>query len=1659
MSKRNKIEIPADLPDGLGIFHPAVRDWFSAVFPAPTHPQLAGWPAIARGESTLILAPTGTGKTLAAFLWCIHRLMFNAVPAKAERCRVVYISPIKALAVDVERNLRAPLAGIAQAAQRLGAEFHEPAISIRTGDTAPAERARFQRHPADILITTPESLYLLLTSNAREALRSVELVIVDEIHALVPTKRGSHLALSIERLEHLAGGPLQRIGLSATQRPLEEVARFLGGADLTRQKLPQPETATKTTRTKSSSTPAPASEYHGHGPRLSEVPEEALTEFESSAFAPVYRPITIIDASAPKRLELRVEVPVEDMAKLHELDDLPSGPASQGPVRRSIWSAIHPKLLEQIQKHRSTLIFVNSRRLAERISGAINELAGETLVRAHHGSVAVAQRKEIEDRLKLGTLRAIVATSSLELGIDMGAIDLVIQIESPPSVASGMQRVGRASHHVGATSNAIIFPKFRADLVACAAITRAMYQGQVEAVHYPRNPLDVLAQQIVAIVALEDWTVENLFDLVRSAAPYAALTRSIFDSVLDMLSGRYPSDEFAELRPRLTWDRVKNKLTTRQGSRRMAIINGGTIPDRGLYGVFLAGATRGARVGELDEEMVFESRQGDTIILGASTWRIEEISHNQVIVSPAPGEPGRMPFWKGEAAGRPAEFGRKIGEMTRELLHLPRPVAFTKLVEEHSLDTNAAENLLKYLEDQRAATGHIPSDEDIVIEICRDEMGDRRVCVLTPFGRPIHAPWCMAVTAKLQAERGLEVESLWSDDGFVLRVPDSDETIRSEDLLPTPAEFKDLVLRQLGSTALFAAKFREAAGRALLLPKRRPGLRAPLWQQRKRAADLLAVAARYSTFPVLLEAYRECIRDVFDLPAAAAVLASIQRGTIRVTHVESDKPSPFAASLLFSYVANYIYDGDAPLAERRAQALSIDQSQLEELLGDGDLRELLDATALGEIEARLQSLEPEYRARHADGVHDLLLKLGDLSEAEIIARSATPEIGGTIHELTNSRRAIRVRIGGDARFMPVEYASRYRDALGAPLPPSLAEAFLAKSEDPLREILRRYGRTHGPFTTADVAARYALPPGSIETALRVLHGLGKLLEGEFRPGGTHREWCDPEVLQQIRRKSLARLRREIEPAEQRTFARLAARWQGVSVRRRGLEALLDTVENLQGAALLASELEREILPARIADYRNSDLDTVMASGQVVWIGVEQIGDRDGRVALYLAESLPLLLPPQELLGEPDPLSEKAAHLVEFLAKSGASFFSGIHAALGGGFPGEIRDALWELVWSGHITNDTFHPLRDLLRPRESKHERGTTVDGAPGSPEFLRRLRSRTAGGGPAQGRWSLVRRPISLLTESASPGGAQPTSVTQWSANIAQQLLVRHGIVLRETAIAENIPRGYPAIYPALKTMEDSGWVRRGMFVAGLGAAQFAMPGAVDMLRSLRSAPQTPEVLFLAATDPANLYGTLLPWPREDSDDGNIETSGSETAGVTPEGSTGICAGAHFVATGAGPTKKTTAEIRGLVSGAAANSASLPAMSRTRGAGVILINGELTAFFRRQNPAMRVFLPESEPERTRFARELGKKLAEVAIRRQGRRTGLLIGSIDDVPAREHFLARFLEEAGFINTALGFQMRRIRPLALSANEAREAGDSPASDNDADENDPEIAESV
>ncbi|MEP6993640.1 MAG: DEAD/DEAH box helicase, partial [Acidobacteriota bacterium] len=1088
--------------DPLAGFAPAVRDWFRASFAEPTAAQRKGWPSILAGRSTLLLAPTGSGKTLAAFLAGIDRLMFSPEPPPKERCRILYVSPLKALAVDVERNLRAPIAGVAATAQRAGLAYRVPTVAIRSGDTPQAERARIARTPPDILITTPESLYLLLTSRAREIFASLETVIVDEIHALAASKRGAHLFLSLERVEELRAGskPLQRIGLSATQRPLEEIARLLGGGDV-----------------------------KGRG----------------GSWKP--RDVEIVDAGSRKAFALTVEVPVEDMARLAQEEEISSGPAAGAPTRRSIWPSIYPRLVELVRAHRSTMIFVNSRRLAERLAAAINESAGEEIALAHHGSVAREKRQEIEDRLKRGDLPAIVATSSLELGIDMGAVDQVIQIEAPPSIASGIQRIGRAGHTVGEVSRGVIFPKYRGDLLASAAATARMAEGKVEETAYPRNPLDVLAQQIVAIAAsgsrgkaggAEDSVgVEDLYRLVRRAAPFAELPRGSFEGVLDMLSGRYPSDEFAELKPRLTWDRVGGRVRAREGAGRVAVVNAGTIPDRGLYGVFLAGEDprRSLRVGELDEEMVFESRPGDVFVLGASSWRIDQITHDRVIVSPAPGEPGKMPFWHGDRPGRPIEFGEAIGELTRSLAASEDSDAIAKLQSGHGLDPRAAANLIAYLRDQAQATGQVPSDRTIVIERYMDEIGDWRVCVLSPFGARVHAPWATAVTARLKESTGGDVEAIWSDDGMVFRLPESGEAPEASLFIPAADEIEDRVVRALGETSLFAARFRENAARALLLPRRHPGRRSPLWAQRRRAADLLAVAARYGSFPILLETYRECLRDVFDLPGTVEILRRVASRRIRVVTVDSRTPSPFASSLLFSYVSNFIYDGDAPLAERRAQALSVDQAQLRELLGEAELRELLDIGSIEGIEQSLQRLEG-HRVRHADGLHDLLLSLGDLTEEEIRARAAAPDaVPQWLKDLLSERRIIGVKIGGERRIAAAEDAGRLRDGLGVVPPAGLPGAFLEPVADALGDLVSRYARTHGPFRLEQIGERLGIAVGMARLALERLAEQGRVVEGDFLPGGRSREWCDAGVLRAIKRRSLAKLRREVEPVEPAAF--------------------------------------------------------------------------------------------------------------------------------------------------------------------------------------------------------------------------------------------------------------------------------------------------------------------------------------------------------------------------------------------------------------------------------------------------------------------------------------------------------------------------------------------
>jgi ATP-dependent Lhr-like helicase len=1299
--------------DALAPFSPPVRDWFERTFDAPTPAQERGWPAIASGKHTLIQAPTGSGKTLAAFLWALDQ----ARPG--EGTQVLYVSPLKALNYDVERNLRGPLAGI-------GSKL---SVAVRTGDTPAKERAAMLKHPPDILITTPESLFLMLTSRARETLRNVRVVIVDEVHAVAGSKRGAHLALSLERLERLTAAPYQRIGLSATQRPMEEIGRFVSGD----------------------------------------------------------RPIELVDAGRSKELDLRVVVPLEDMREPGE--------------GSSIWPSIYPALLELVLEHRSTILFVNNRRLAERLALRLNELAEREIARAHHGSLAREQRVEVEELLKKGEIPVLVATSSLELGIDMGAVDLVIQVESPKSVARGLQRIGRAGHRLDEPSKGRIFPKFRADLLESAVVVQRMREGLIEETQIPRNPLDVLAQQIVAICAEEEIGVDELYELVRRAYPFHELSRPQLENVLDMLAGRYPSEEFSELRPRITWDRVRGVVRGREGARRLAVTNAGTIPDRGLFGVHLVNG--GGRVGELDEEMVYEARAGQTFLLGASTWRIEEITRDRVLVSPAPGIPGAVPFWKGEGVGRPYELGEAIGRAARELVGLDDERARSRLREDHALDERAAENLLVYLREQEAATGALPSDRTIVVERFRDEIGDWRLCVLTPFGGRVHAPWALALAARLRESLGLEVNSIWSDDGIALHLPDAESPPPLDDVLIAPEEMEDLVIAEVGGTALFGARFRENAARALLIPRRRPGQRTPLWQQRLKAQGLLQVARRYADFPVVLETYRECLQDVFDLPALKSLLAALRERRIDLVEVETPSASPYASSLLFDYVATYMYEDDTPLAERRAQALALDRDLLKELLGQEELRDLIDPRALEQVEGELRG-----SPHSVDQLHDLLLWRGDLRPGEYEESLAA--------ELESERRALRIRIGGEARLIAAEDAGRYRDAVGAMPPPGLPDAYLEGGDDPLAWILRRFARGRGPFTTAEAAARYGL---SLEDAEEKLTALG-LARGELRPGGTEREWSDPDVLRRLRRASLAALRKEIEPAEPAALGRFLPAWQGIDRRATLREALVP----LQGISLPVALWESDVLPRRVPRYEPAQLDQLTASGEAVWVGAGL-----ERVAVYFREDAPALGRPAAL---PAPESMEHDRVREAL-RTGALFWFDLLRETG--LESEtLMPALWELVWAGEVTNDAWQPLRAQRRyatPRQDRRPR--------------RFSRQRADAITATQGRWS--------STAGLFPGEPDPRT-------LAELLLERQGIVTRDGVRAEGIPGGYAPVYRELRRLEILGTCRRGYFVEGLGGAQFAVPGAVERLRDR---PSEETALVLAAADPAQPFGAAIPWPK----------------------------------------------------------------------------------------------------------------------------------------------------------------------------------------------------
>lgn len=1602
-------------------FSTATQEWFDGAFPAPTAAQLGAWKAIAAGEHTLVVAPTGSGKTLSAFLWAIDQLATRAKPeGKTTRgTSVLYVSPLKALAVDVERNLRAPLVGVTQTAKRLGLDPPAISVGVRSGDTSAADRRTMQRTPPDILITTPESLFLMLTSAAKETLREVGTVIVDEVHAIAGGKRGAHLALSLARLDLLTERPAQRIGLSATVRPPEEVGRFLVGN----------------------------------------------------------APITIVSPPAPKTFDLSVRVPIADMTEPRDSDQ-----------PGSIWPHVDEAIVDLVLQHRSSIVFANSRRLAERLTARLNEAyaarlgdavdtdheppaqlgastevihgAEPLLARAHHGSVSKEQRAIIEDDLKSGRLRCVVATSSLELGIDMGAVDLVVQVEAPPSVASGLQRVGRAGHQVGEISRGVLFPKHRTDVIHCAVASQRMTAGQIEALQIPAHPLDILAQQTVAACALEPIDVDAWFETVRGTGSYAALPRSAYESVLDLLAGRYPSDEFAELRPRLVWDRDAGTLTGRPGAQRLAVTSGGAIPDRGLFAVYMVGE-KASRVGELDEEMVYESRVGDVFALGATSWRIEEITFDRVLVTPAFGQPGRLPFWHGDGLGRPAELGAALGEFIRKTgTHTPRrnksdPDLGTEgngkkgarttpadpitegLMRGAGLDDNAVANLVALLDEQRTATGQLPTDKTLVVERFRDELGDWRLVLHSPYGLPVHAPLALAIGARLRERFGVDVAPNASDDGIVVRLPDTtDDPPGAELFVFDPDEIDEIVTEQVGGSALFASRFRECAARALLLPRRDPGKRAPLWQQRQRSAQLLDVARKFPDFPILLETVRECLRDVYDLPSLRDLLGRVARRQVRLVEVETATPSPFANSLLFDYIGQFMYDGDSPLAERRAAALSLDSSLLAELLGRVELRELLDASVIEQTERELQRLTPERHARDAEGLADLLRLLGPLTAEEAALRcvgaaAAVPldddepneaRDAGAQHGdatewfagLLKAKRALEVTFAGRTWWVAVEDAARLRDALGVPLPIGTPAAFIEPVADPLGDLIGRYARTHGPFTTEAVAARFGLGTAVAATALHRLVIEKRVVEGEFTPAASGSEWCDAQVLRRLRRRSLAAARHEVEPVATAAFGRFLPSWQHIGTGElRGVDGVAAVVEQLAGVPIPASAWESLVLPDRVRDYSPAMLDELMATGEVIWSGHGAITAKDGWIALHLADQAPFTLSPtdeielsevhlrllnalgasitpwtpidsdgQTPLGAPGSgtdqvisLDDEAApgvsaerdrsadrrgaplRLPPVLHGGGAYFFRQLADATGLLDDTRVAAALWELVWAGVVSGDTFAPVRALLSGTTRTTTAHRTPRRTPRGRAYLPRPNLPTRSGPPAvAGRWSLLPERVADNTLRAHA--------------TADTLLERYGVLTRGSVQNEGVPGGFALMYRVLTEFEDRGRCRRGYFVDSLGGAQFSTTDVVDRLRSFDTdrarqgtgGQRRSTAFALAASDPANPYGAALPWPK----------GPSEGAGHRP--------------------------------------------GRKAGAIVVLIDGELALYLERGGKTLLTF---TEDPNTRQA--AATALADLV--RERRVDSLVIDRVDGETVHGNTFAGFLTEAGFSATPRGLRLR------------------------------------
>ncbi|MFE5338500.1 DEAD/DEAH box helicase [Isoptericola sp. NPDC056573] len=1676
----------------LARFGPATRAWFAGAFAAPTAAQAGAWEAISSDRHALVVAPTGSGKTLAAFLWAIDRLTTAPPPERARRCRVLYVSPLKALAADVQRNLRSPLAGIRQAAARGGLTVEEVTVGARTGDTPASERRAFATRPPDVLVTTPESLFLVLTSQARAGLAGVETVVLDEIHAVAGTKRGAHLALSLERLDELLDRPAQRIGLSATVRPAQTVAEFLAGH---------------------------------------RTPEDGGRE------------VVVVQPEATKKWAIDVVVPVPDLADLDSggvPDPTAPQPATRGPApghgggpgdeevdltgdaasplrRASVWPHVEERVVDLVADHRSTLVFTNSRRGAERLTARMNEIWTErsgvdlpepgtqwpaqtqgqsgasvglpdgdgapVLARAHHGSMSRVERTRTESDLKAGRLPAVVATSSLELGIDMGAVDLVVQVGAPPSVASGLQRIGRAGHQVGAVSHGVVFPTFRGDLVPATVVAQRMRAGEIEHLHVPANPLDVLAQQVVAALATDDWQADDLLAAFRRAHPFRALGDATWRAVLDMLAGRYPSEEFAELRARIVWDRATGRLSGRPGALRLAATSGGTIPDRGLYGVYLAteAPTAGApaegggaadrprggkRVGELDEEMVYESRVGDTFTLGSSTWRIEEITPDRVLVTPAPGLPGRLPFWKGDSPGRPAELGRAVGAFVRETDALladdeERGTARGRdVLRDAGLDTWAADNLAAYLGEQRRATGRLPDDRTVVVERFRDELGDWRVVIHSPFGAPVHAPWALVVAARLRARYGTDVAAMHADDGIVLRLPDAGDSgwdlggpgwggsdgtghgtaghgdapaVTAEDLLVDPDEVLDAVREELGGSVMFAARFREAAARALLLPRRRPDRRQPLWQQRQRASQLLQVASQFPDFPIMLEAARECLRDDFDVAALTELMRDLQGGRVRLVEVTTSTPSPFAQALLFGYTAQFLYDGDAPLAERRAAALSLDPDLLTELLGEQGatpLADLLDPGAVERTEAELQALAPDRQARDAEGLWDVLRRTGPHPLGALRDRTredARARVGEWLADLEGARRVLQVRVGGhggdDAeQWAVVEDAGRLRDALGVALPVGVPETFTEPVPDPLGDLVRRHARTHGPFPAADVARRFGLGIAVVTQVLARLEAAGAVARGALRPsslGGTGDEWCDPEVLRTLRRRSLAALRAEVEPVEPESLGVFLPRWHGIGTRvggagsgggtLRGADGVLRAVEQLSGAAVPASALETLVLPARVSDYSPAVLDELTTAGEVLWCGHGRLpgsGGGDGMVSLHLADGAPLTLRDPDPVDEGGPLdSDLHRAVLDLLTGSGGYFLPRL-AELADAGQAATLDALWDLVWAGWVTNDRLGPLRESLGGSTRRGARqGGGAHRAPAAPGRARPVRPSRFG----------LARPTSAAAVPRTGGGrwsalpAVEQDPTVRAHALTQVLLERHGVLTRAAAPAEGVTARFRDVYRVLRVLEERGAVRRGYFVEGLGGSQFALPGAVDQLRTdaadrarARDAlvessggagggRVEPGAVLLAATDPANPYGAAVAWPRAASPNAASPRASSSGARVPGPGDDG--AGSHRP-------------------------------GRKAGAVVVLVDGELVLFVERGGRTVLSFGRGDAGDGPRLAAAARLLVAETRADRLGRVT---VQRVDGVPALTAARDRTPAAAALLDSGFGVTPRGLRP--------------------------------